>query len=72
MRGVGHLDLFQLRGQPLLLIEFGINAAALDKLMVATALEDFTLIENENFVGILNSGNPVGNNQTGFIFQYRP
>jgi hypothetical protein len=69
---LGHLDLLQLLGQALLLVEFGIEAATLHQLMVATSFENATVLKNEDFIRILYSGNPMGNDQTRFLFQYRP
>ncbi len=72
MRGIGHLDLLQLLGQALLLVELGIKSATLHQLMVGAALKNSTVRKNKDFVGIFNRGNPMGNDQTGFLFHYRP
>ena len=50
VRCLGHLDLFQLLAQPLLLVELGVDAAAAHQLVVVAALDDLAFVEHEDFV----------------------
>ena len=50
LRCFGHLDLFQLLAQALLLIKLGIDAAVAHQFVVVAALDDFAFVEHEYFV----------------------
>ena len=50
LRLFGHLNLFELLAQALLLIKLGIDAAVAHQLVVVAALDDFAVVEHEYFV----------------------
>jgi hypothetical protein len=51
---VRHLDVLQLLAQPLLLVQFRVQAAALHQLMMVAALDDSSLLKNQDFVGVFD------------------
>jgi hypothetical protein len=48
--------------------EFGVEAAAGEEFFVAAALDDAAALEDEDFVGVADGGDPVGDDETGAVF----
>ena len=46
----GHLNLLQLLTQLLLLIQVGVNAAAIDQLLMSAPLDNLSLVQDQNLV----------------------
>ena len=51
----GHLNLLQLLAQLLLLIQVGVNAAAIDQLLMSAPLDNLSLVQDQNLVRLFTA-----------------
>ena len=53
----------------MLLIQVGVDAAAIDQLLMSAPLDDLPLVQDQNLVRLFYRRNPVRNDETGLLLE---